>query len=197
MEVLEITQNIQYTSPEMGRVAELVIAARAGDREAFGQLVERYQGSIYALAMRRLGDAGEAEELCQEVFVHALEKLYQLNEPASFGSWLRQITRRMAINRMVRRKPVIATEPSTLDATIEDGRTPLTEALANERARAVRAGLRRLRPLDRETLEAFYVRGQSLIEMAAAFDAPIGTIKRRLHVARKRLASELATCSAI
>ena len=84
-----------------------------------------------------------------------------------------------------------------MDATIEDVRTPLAEALANERAQAVRAGLRRLRPLDRETLEAFYVRGQSLIEMADEFDAPIGTIKRRLHVARKRLASELATCSAI
>ena len=54
----------------------------------------------------------------------------------------------------------------------------------------------RLRKMDRETLEAFYVRGQSLAEMAKAFDAPIGTIKRRLHVARKRLAeevSELAT----
>ncbi len=197
MEVLEITQNTQYTSPEMGRVAELVIAAREGDRDAFGQLVERYQGSIYALAMRRLGDVGEAEELCQDVFVHALEKLDQLNEPACFGSWLRQITRRMAINRMVRRKPVITVEPSTLDATVEDVRTPLAEALANERARAVRAALGRLRPLDRQTLEAFYIRGQSLIEMADEFDSPIGTIKRRLHVARKRLASELATCSAI
>ena len=147
--------------------------------------------------MRRLGDASEAEELCQEVFVHALEKLYQLKEPASFGSWLRQITRRMAINRMVRRKPVIATEPSTLDATVEDARTPMGDVLANERALAVRAALARLRPLDRQTLEAFYVRGQSLIEMADEFNSPIGTIKRRLHVARKRLASELATCSAI
>jgi RNA polymerase sigma-70 factor (ECF subfamily) len=197
MAVLELNKNTQYATPEMGRVAELVIAARDGDRYAFGQLVERYQGSIYALAMRRLGNACDAEELRQEVFVHALQKLHQLKEPACFGSWLRQIARRMAINRMVRRKPVIATEPSTLDATVEDVRTPLTEALANERARAVRAGLARLRPLDRETLEAFYVRGQSLIEMADEFDAPIGTIKRRLHVARKRLASELATCSAI
>ena len=197
MEVLEINTTQQYATPEMGRVAELVIAARDGDRYAFGQLVERYQGSIYALAMRRLGDACDAEELCQEVFVHALEKLYQLKEPACFGRWLRQITRRMAINRMVRRKPVIATEPSTLDATIEDNRTPLDEAMANERTLAVRAAVRRLRPLDRDTLNAFYVQGQSLIEMADEFGAPIGTIKRRLHVARKRLARELETCSAV
>jgi RNA polymerase sigma-70 factor (ECF subfamily) len=197
MEVLEITQNVQYTSPEMGRVAELVIAARAGDRDAFGKLVERYQGSIYALAMRRLGNACDAEELRQEVFVHALEKLYQLKEPASFGSWLRQITRRMAINRMVRRKPVVSVEPSTLDVMVQHGSTPLAEAMANERAAAVRAAVRRLRPLDRQTLDAFYMRGQSLIEMGAEFDAPIGTIKRRLHVARNRLARELENCSAI
>jgi RNA polymerase sigma-70 factor (ECF subfamily) len=51
--------------------------------------------------------------------------------------------------------------------------------------------LDRLGDLDRETLEAFYVRGQSLIEMSDEFSSPIGTIKRRLHVARKRLAREL------
>ncbi|MCG8585882.1 MAG: sigma-70 family RNA polymerase sigma factor [Pirellulales bacterium] len=197
MEVLETNLNTQFASPELAQVAELVIAARDGDRYAFGQLVERYQGSIYALAMRRLGDACDAEELTQEVFVHALEKLHQLKEPACFGSWLRQIARRMAINRMVRRKPVVATEPSTLDATVEDVRTPDAEALANERKAAVRAAVRRLRPLDRKTLNAFYVEGQSLIEMADQFGAPIGTIKRRLHVARKRLAQELESSSAV
>jgi RNA polymerase sigma-70 factor (ECF subfamily) len=45
--------------------------------------------------------------------------------------------------------------------------------------------------MDRETLVAFYVRGQSLLEMSEEFDSPVGTIKRRLHVARKRLAKEL------
>ena len=45
--------------------------------------------------------------------------------------------------------------------------------------------------MDRETLEAFYVRGHSLLEMSDEFDAPVGTIKRRLHVARKRLAQEM------
>ena len=51
--------------------------------------------------------------------------------------------------------------------------------------------------LDRTTLEAFYVRGESLSQMSAAFDAPIGTIKRRLHVARKRLARQLETAAAV
>ena len=55
----------------------------------------------------------------------------------------------------------------------------------------MRDGLGRLKELDRETLEAFYVRGHSLLEMADEFDAPLGTIKRRLHVARKRMAKEV------
>ena len=49
------------------------------------------------------------------------------------------------------------------------------------------AGLRQLKAMDRETLEAFYLRGRSLEQMASEFEAPVGTIKRRLHVARHRL----------
>ena len=172
-------------------LAAQVRAAQMGSREAFGQLVERYQRSVYAVAMRRLRNHAEAQELVQEVFVQAMRKISQLREPECFGGWLRSITGRMAINRAVRRGCVISTDREVIEATCVDRRTPLSTALDNERAQQVRAGLERLRDLDRETLEAFYVRGQSLIEMADEFQSPIGTIKRRLHVARKRLAAEL------
>ena len=72
-----------------------------------------------------------------------------------------------------------------------------TAALAREERSRVRAGLRRLRELDRDTLVAFYVKGQSLVEMSDQFDSPVGTIKRRLHVARKRLAKELEELVAV
>jgi RNA polymerase sigma-70 factor (ECF subfamily) len=172
-------------------VAELVGAAQAENREAFGELVTRYQGMVYSLAYGRLNDHAEAQELCQEVFVKAMQKLFQLAAPEAFGGWLRSITIRMAINRRVRRAPVISTEPQALEATCIESNTPLDAALANERAAQVQAGLKRLGKLDRKTLVAFYVRGQSLAEMSESFEAPIGTIKRRLHVARKRLAREL------
>jgi RNA polymerase sigma-70 factor (ECF subfamily) len=61
----------------------------------------------------------------------------------------------------------------------------------------VRAGLRRLRDLDRRTLVAFYVEGRSLLEMSREFESPLGTIKRRLHVARKRLAQELQSLETV
>lgn len=173
------------------RVTELVRASQAGDRAAFGELFERYERHVFAVALRRLGDYSEAQELCQDVFVQAMQKIDQLREPECFGGWLRAITHRMAINRVVRRGPDFATEPETLEANCVEHATPLSAALQSERDRQLHASLDRLRDLDRQTLEAFYVQGQSLLEMSSRFDAPLGTIKRRLHVARRRLAKEM------
>jgi RNA polymerase sigma-70 factor (ECF subfamily) len=169
----------------------LVIAAQAGDRDAFGRLAQRYERAVYATALRRLNNHAEAQEVAQEVFVKALEKLHQLRQPECFGGWLRSMTGRMAINRAVRKTPGVATEPHGLAATCIDRDTPLANVLAREQRSQVRAGLRRLKRTDRATLMAFYVDGQSLVEMSDRFTAPVGTIKRRLHVARKRLAKEL------
>ena len=185
------------TEDETTALELLVAAAQAGDRDAFGELATQFEPMVYAIALRRLGDHSEAQELCQEVLVKAMQKVNQLKVPAAFGGWLRSITVRMAINRQVRRAPTIATEPQALDATWVEANTPLDNALANERAVQVRGGLARLGELDRHTLEAFYVRGESLSQMSQAFDAPIGTIKRRLHVARKRLARHLETAAAV
>ena len=175
----------------------LVAEAQLGDRFAFGEIVDRFEGMVQSVALRRLGDYAEAQELSQEVLIKAFERLHQLKEPAALGGWLRQITVRMAINRQVRRKPTVSAEPQTLEATCVDDSTPLDAALTEERASQVRDGLNRLGDLDRSTLVAFYVRGESLNEMSASFEAPVGTIKRRLHVARKRLAVELESLQAV
>ena len=173
------------------RIARLVRAAQAGDREAFGELFGLFERTVLSIGMRRLGDYNEAEELCQDVFIQALTKIRQLREPRCFGSWLRSIANRLAINRLVRRAPVTPTQPEDLENRCVEHRTPLEDVVRVEENLRVRAGLARLRELDRDTLVAFYVGGQSLIEMSDEFEAPLGTIKRRLHVARKRLAREV------
>ena len=188
--VLETAETGAYNTNS--ELTGLVCAAQMGDREAFGELVERFERTIYAIALRRLNNHAEAQELCQEVFVQALEKLDQLRQPECFPGWLRSIAARMAINRAVRRGPVFASDPEAFEATCVDRDTPIRKIMATETRRQVRAGLRQLGRLDRQTLEAFYVRGRSLLEMSDEFDAPVGTIKRRLHVARKRLAAELS-----
>ena len=88
--------------------------------------------------------------------------------------------------------------PANVDANGQESTpVPLDEMLAHERQSHVRTGLKRLRSMDRETLVAFYIKGRSLCEMSNEFGSPIGTIKRRLHVARKRLAEKLQDLTAV
>jgi len=185
--------NEQTTTFDKRQLVGLVAAAQEGDRHAFEALVERYQHAVYATILRRLGNEAEAQELCQEVFIQAMRKIGQLREPLAFGGWLRSIANRMAINRAVRTRPTLALDVERHEPSAAVWETPLEGLLAQEQRDQVHVGLNRLSDLDRDTLVAFYFRGQSLVQMSDAFDSPIGTIKRRLHVARKRLAKELAT----
>src|SRR6476646_12261140 len=101
----------------------LVERAKVGDREAYGELVVRFQNSVYAMALGRVRDPLEAQELAQDVFVHAMRKLPQLRDARCFAGWLRRITARMAINRLTRRGPLFGADPEMLDAVQDRGRT--------------------------------------------------------------------------
>src|SRR4051812_28085802 len=171
----------------------LVERAKVGDREAYGELVTRFQGSVYAMALARVRDPLEAQELAQDVFVHAMRKLPQLRDARCFAGWLRQITARMAINRLTRRGPLFGADSAVLDAVACDTRGPVDELELSEAKAGLHVGLGKLKTEDRETLEAFYLKGRSLKQMAREFDAPVGTIKRRLHVARQRLKDVMET----
>jgi len=169
----------------------LVERARTGDRLAYGELVERFQPAVYALSLSRLRNANEAQELTQEVFIHAMTKLEQLRDAHCFLGWLRQITVRMAINRLTRRTPLLGAEPEFLQNTPAANQTPLEELVRGEEKDELWVGLDRLKEVDRATLVAFYIRGRSLKQMSREFETPVGTIKRRLHVARNRLRVQL------
>jgi RNA polymerase sigma-70 factor, ECF subfamily len=169
----------------------LVDRAKVGDRQAYGELVLRFQGSVYAMALARVRDPLEAQELAQDVFVHAMRKLPQLRDPRCFAGWLRRITARMAINRLTRRGPLFGADPEMLATVADKDRTAEEHAAVGEAVGQLKVGLARLKTLDRLTLEAFYLRGRSLKQMAREFEVPTGTIKRRLHVARQRLREQL------
>ena len=187
-----------YTSTILDReetawaeLALVVRQAQRGDRDAFGSLVEQFQPTVYAIALRRLGNASDALELTQDVFLHVLERITQLREPERFAGWLRQVAVRMAINRATRRVAPPSVETGVLEGASMQSDEPLDQLIDRERAERVCAALGKLKSLDREALDAFYIRGHSLIEIAEMLDVPLGTVKRRLHTARKRLKVEL------
>src|SRR5438067_6796598 len=106
-------------------VTSLVVRAQAGDRSAYGELVERFQPTVYAVALARLRNPTEAQELTQEVFLHVMRKLPQLRDAPCFAGWLRQITVRMAINRLTRRGPLQKVESEVLESAEAAGTNPL------------------------------------------------------------------------
>src|SRR5262245_26457002 len=90
--VLRVTPDPDHTDGEGG---ELVRAARAGDRRAFGRLFEEYASMVHGILLSRVPPV-EADDLVQDVFLAALEKLSTLREAGAFGGWLAMIARNRA-----------------------------------------------------------------------------------------------------
>jgi RNA polymerase sigma-70 factor (ECF subfamily) len=161
--------------------------ARAGDRAAYGELVRRYRPAIYGVLLAWLRDPAEADDVAQDVFLHSMRKIGQLRDTRCFAAWLRQIALRLALNRVNRRRPICRLNATRQALLSGNGEGPLDEIVRAEEQDKVHEGLSHLKPLDRAMLEAFYLRSRSLREMSEVFHVPLGTIKRRLHTARKRL----------
>ncbi len=176
---------------EDNRIIALVRAAQCGDREAFGQLVREFQPGVYGVVLRRLRNSAEASEVTQDVFLRAYRKLDQLREPERFVGWLKRIAVRLSINRATRRPPETMQPPDAFDTYRNSPDQPVSHMLRREDAHELRKGLSCLKPLDRDTLIAFYFEGRSLKELSLRYDSPVGTIKRRLHTARGRLKAAL------
>ncbi|MFY8200499.1 MAG: RNA polymerase sigma factor [Pirellula staleyi] len=197
MMTLTADRQVTYDDLTGTSIADLVCQAQAGDRGAMDQIYCRFQQHVLSIAYKKLGNWDEAQELSQDVFIQAFRRLDQLQVPDAFGGWLRQIVHRMAINRATRRPTPTSVDHEILEATVTCDSDPLEAVLSREQKMQVHQGLNRLGDLDRQTLVAFYLDGQSLNQMSDAFAAPIGTIKRRLHVARKRLAKECEMMQAV
>ncbi len=125
------------------------------------------------------------------MFLHVLRRIAQLREPERFAGWLRQVAVRMAINRATRRVAPPSVEIGVLEGASQQTDEPLDQLISRERADRLWEALGRLKSLDRQALDAFYIRGHSLLEIAEELGVPLGTVKRRLHTARKRLRIEL------
>ncbi|MBW7864306.1 MAG: sigma-70 family RNA polymerase sigma factor [Candidatus Hydrogenedens sp.] len=111
--------------------AELVLQSLAGDTDAFGVLVKRYQGAVYATAYYYAGRYGAAEDISQEAFWAAYRSLKMLKEPDQFGFWLKGVTTRTAANWL--RKNLIRVKhetplPHRRTLPVEDIRTGPAEA---------------------------------------------------------------------
>ena len=169
--------------------AELYQAAVQGGPEAFGPIVERYQDAVFGVALARLRNFHEAEDMAQHVFVEAFQRLDGLKDPSRLGAWLRSITIHRCIDRLRRKRETPDAEACEMRAS--DRAQPSAELERRELRDQVLAAIGRLSKTQRETTMLFYINGYSIAEVACVQEVPVGTVKRRLHDAREKLKEEL------
>jgi RNA polymerase sigma-70 factor, ECF subfamily len=174
---------------------EWVRLARAGDENAFADLVEAYQSPIYNLCYRMLGDAGEAEDAAQETFLRAYSQLASYDANRSFKTWLFSIANHHCIDRLRKRRLTWLSIDDDLPphpALQEQAPGPEEASVRREQAAAIQALLSRLPPEDRSVVVMRYWYDLSYEEIAESTRTTVSAVKSRLHRARGHLGDLLA-----
>jgi RNA polymerase sigma-70 factor, ECF subfamily len=165
--------------------AELVARCRAGDQDAWRELVERFSRYVYAIAVQayRLPEA-DAEDVFQEVFTRVYERLGQLRDDGAVRPWIAQLTRHCCVDRLREGSRVELIEELEAGAA-EDTVDRLEEAWG------VREALAQLSPPCREVLDRFFTRDESYRTIGEALDLPAGTIASRISRCLGKLRAQL------
>ncbi|HXF73442.1 MAG TPA: sigma-70 family RNA polymerase sigma factor [Actinomycetota bacterium] len=170
---------------------ELVRRALAGDRGAFGTLVERHERRTYNLALRMLGREDDARDATQDALLTAFRKLPSFRGDAAFATWLYRITVNACYDLLRRSARAPLAIPADAEPALEPGPPTPDHADATVGAIDVRRALLRLPPEHRAVLVLHDVQDLAYEEVAAVLGVPVGTVKSRLHRARVALAREL------
>ncbi|MCA1816213.1 MAG: sigma-70 family RNA polymerase sigma factor [Acidobacteria bacterium] len=176
---------------------QIVERALAGDRDAFGEIVLRWERRIFALAFGILGREEDARDATQETFIAAFRSLPAFRGEAKVSSWLHRIAVNQCITRQRRAK---VRGETSLEAEEEDGgaqfasltdATPAESAEARERGEAVRRAVNSLPPELRSVVVLKEFEDLTFQEIADTLGVPLSTVKSRLYTALKQLRMRL------
>jgi len=181
---------------------ELVQRARGGDREAFRQLVERYQRKVGALALGMLRNQDDALDVVQETFTKAYQSLDRFKGDSSFYTWVYRIASNLCIDHQRResrathlpyehddRTPGTIGEGTLLDDTPRD--QPFDRTRDAQLGERLRTAIAELTPEHRAVILLREVDGLSYEEISQVLQCPKGTVMSRLHYARRQLQARL------
>jgi RNA polymerase sigma-70 factor, ECF subfamily len=173
---------------------ELVAMAVDGDLQAFGAIVRRYQGLVHASALRQSGNAADAQDVAQEVFLAAFQSLNTLREPEKLPGWLRSMVRNTWCSWQRRRRlSASVTEDHLRAGTIQGGMAlPDEHVQQRELRERVLAAVSALPQSAAEAVSLHYVDGYSCNDIATRLSVSATTVKGRLQMGRELLRKALA-----
>jgi RNA polymerase sigma-70 factor (ECF subfamily) len=182
----------RQTPPPVPEEAALVERLRAGEPLAFEELVRRYQHRVFGVAARMLGNAAEAEEAAQEVFLRVYRAVAEFRGEARLSTWLYAITSRVCLTRLGSgERRLIREGEETLTRLANGEATPGAVLERSELEAALHRAIAEL-PEDRRIVVVLRdLEGLAYEEIAAALDLPLGTVRSRLHRARMDLKEKL------
>jgi RNA polymerase sigma-70 factor (ECF subfamily) len=166
----------------------LVERATQGDAAALGHLVTEHWRFVYTMCLSQVGQAADAEDLTQEVFIQVSHDVAGLREPDKFLPWLRQVARNVC--RMWQRRQHATPQPLDTIAELDDPRAA-ARFRRTELAEIVRGMLTQVSPKSREVLALHYLAGYSEMEIAVALGLSSATIKSRLREGREQAKQKL------
>jgi RNA polymerase sigma-70 factor (ECF subfamily) len=178
--------SVYFSTDPTADDAGLVRQALAGDTDAFGQLVTRYQKPMYTVALRMLGNAEDARDVTQDAFVKAFSQLRTFDPAYRFFSWLYRIEINECLNVIRSRRRL---EP--LEGRVAAGGSPFDATLAHERHNQIEAAILQLPPDYRSVVALRHFAEQTYADIAEALDIPETTVKSRLYSARQLLGEML------
>jgi len=179
------------SAPESTGDVSLVIAARAGDRSAFGGLYARYARMVHGIFLARVPPS-DVDDLVQDVFLRALPRLCDLRDVERFGPWLAAITRNRA-NDYYRQTRAVAAVTESLPE--DEGELPASNTAHNAEAAVILTIVRGLPETYRETLILRLVEGMTGPEIAARTGLKPGSVRVNLHRGMVQLREKLAQAS--
>jgi RNA polymerase sigma-70 factor, ECF subfamily len=169
----------------------LVVRARAGEREAFAGLYHRYHVGIYRFARAMTGSTTLAEDVTQEVFLELMRTLDRYDSSrAALSTYLYAIARNVCRHKLRRERRFVGFDLGTTREP-ESADDPSYPVLKSETVARVRAFIKALPEPYREVLVLCDLQDMSYEAAAAVVDAPVGTIRSRLHRARQQLAERI------
>jgi RNA polymerase sigma-70 factor (ECF subfamily) len=171
---------------------ELALNARAGDRQAFGELALRYQATVFNVCFRLMGERRQAEDMTQEAFIRAYQHFNQYDLERPFGAWIRRVAANLCLNHMQTPQPIhLALEDERDDA----GATALEDPEASREWREyledLHSALVLLPPMYRAVIELRHYQELSYAEIAKGLKIPLSDVKSHLFRARQILAKRL------
>jgi RNA polymerase sigma-70 factor (ECF subfamily) len=170
---------------------DLVLRTRRGEVEAFGELVRRYQQSVFNVCYRMVGEPREAEDQTQEAFLRAYQRLASYDAGRPFGPWMRRLAANLCLNQLGRRRPTLLPLDEEIDEVREPTRGPEATRMGQERGEALRMALRALTPRQKAVIELRHFQELSYAEIASELGLAMSDVKSDLFRARRALARRL------